>query len=304
MQDIRTPFYAFRYLVVLEGNQTSILNPAGISKEELAKNIFVELLTNSKTEWNYNRKRFVFYGIQSFDDRFFILKFVKETQESTLQEGETDVEKLIIPAVKFVYVFVDTLNQIIFIERNTSVFTNVSTCADKISKYMKEKLYDYHFSVNIYPLPSIDRFWSIVERSEKIFSLEITVSAPNMWHGGDEMRSLLQDLKNQVNNDEATFSVKSERGTLTLLQSSLKSMLDYILEVGGKYKLKITRANSEKKETINSKDNITRFQFQKHQSALYSDQELLELKAKSDLIHDAETRGQAEDNEPNDLNES
>lgn len=294
MKDKKSPFFAFRYLVTPIDNQISVLHELNKSKEELMREIVYSLNVNSKTEWVKGNKRYLIYGFQKKND-FFILKYARESNEKIYVEGESDIEVKGIKETKFVYLIIDVKHQVILIERNTSVFSSVRSAINILSDYFREKMREYDYVVNIYPLVSKKSFWNYVNEAEEIFELNLVLNAPNMPFLGDsDTRSVLQKIKDTTNNEEFEVGLKNKEGGLKIVQNTLGSWINYIREVGGKYMIKFKMNGIEQRKT--SYDDTAKTYIPRKKIEIYSDEELKNIEDKLKLMHNLENRDNA-DNE-------
>lgn len=168
MKEKRSPFFAFRYLVTPISEQITFTQLLNESKEVLITNLINDLAVNTKTEWTKGNKRYLFYGFQS-KENIYIIKFAKETNEKIYLEGDKDIEIKGIKEAKYVYLIIDTKNQIVLIERNVSVFQSINNSVSVLADYFRKKMRQYDYVVNIYPLATKKKFWNYVESADQIF---------------------------------------------------------------------------------------------------------------------------------------
>ena len=288
MTDKKSPFFAFRYLVTPVNNQVSVYHELNKSKEELMKEIVYSLNVNTKTEWLKGSKRYLIYGFQKKND-FFILKYARESNEKIYVEGESDIEIKGIKETKFVYLIIDVKHQVILIERNTTVFSSVRSAINILSDYFREKMREYDYVVNIYPLVSKKSFWNYIEEADEIYELNLLLNAPNMPFLGDsDTRSVLQKIKDTTNNEEFEIGLRNKEGNLQVIQETLGTWINYIREVGGKYIIKFKKNGIEQRKT--SYDDTAKTYIPRKKTENYSDEELKNIEDKLNLIHNLENR--------------
>lgn len=288
MTDKKSPFFAFRYLVTPVNNQVSVYHELNKSKEELMKEIVYSLNVNTKTEWLKGNKRYLIYGFQKKND-FFILKYARESNEKIYVEGESDIEIKGIKETKFVYLIIDVKHQVILIERNTTVFSSVRSAINILSDYFREKMREYDYVVNIYPLVSKKSFWNYIEEADEIYELNLLLNAPNMPFLGDsDTRSVLQKIKDTTNNEEFEIGLRNKEGNLQVIQETLGTWINYIREVGGKYIIKFKKNGIEQRKT--SYDDTAKTYIPRKKTENYSDEELKNIEDKLNLMHNLENR--------------
>jgi len=288
MKEKKSPFFAFRYLVTPIDNQVSVFHELNKSKEELMREIVYSLNINTKTEWAKGFKRYLIYGFQK-KNNFFILKYARESNEKIYVEGESDIEVKGIKETKFVYLIIDIEHQVILIERNTSVFSSVKSAINILSDYFREKMREFDYVVNIYPLVSKKSFWNYVEEADEIFELSLLLNAPNMPFLGDsDTRSVLQKIKDTTNNEEFEVGLRNKEGGLKVVEDTLGTWINYIREVGGKYMIKFKKNGIEQKKT--SYDDTAKTFIKRNKTEIYSDEELKNIEDKLKLMHNLENR--------------
>jgi hypothetical protein len=287
----RSPFYAFRYLVTPISEQLSIVQQLNKSKEELMFDIVENLAKDAKTEWIKRSKRFLFYGSQS-KDSIHIIKFAKESNNNIYIEGDDDIEVKGIKNAKYVYLIIDIEHQIILIERNSTVFNSTEYAIKIISEFFREKMREYDYVVNIYPLASKKKFWNYVDAADEIFELSLVLNAPNMaFFGNKDTREVLQMIKETTNNEEFDIAFKNKEGKLKIVKETLGGWVDYVREVGGKYILKFAINGVE--DTKTSENDTAKTFIKRKKNELYDDDELGNIKTKLEAIHKLESRDEA-----------
>lgn len=299
MRDSPSPFFAYRYLIAPINNQFSLFHLTYKPKEELIYDIFDEINTNHKTSWYKGQKKYLLYGYQK-DTNLFIFKFARVSKENIYLEGENDIEIQDIKEAKFVFVMIDTVHQIILIERNQTIFRNVESAKMVIEDFLKNSMKNFEYSVNVYPLVSDKVFWNYVDTADEIFELSLTLNAPNLGEGDKETRDILKIIKEATNNETLDISIKNTDGKLKVVRTFLGSWIDYILEIGGKYRLKIKKdgvTDTKTSETDTSKVHINVKKVEK-----YTENEIENIKEKTKKIHKLEGRNQLEQDEKTQAN--
>lgn len=293
MKERRSPFFAFRYLVTPVSEQISINQILNKSKEELMVDVIHNLSESTKTEWTRGSKRYLFYGSQSKKD-VFVIKFARETNEKIYVEGDDDIEIKGIKEAKYVYLIVDTKHQIILLERNLSVFNSMNNAISVLADFFREKMREFDYVVNIYPLASKRKFWNYVEKAEEIFELSLVMNAPNMaLFGHEDTRDVLQQIKEATNNEEFDIAFKNKDGNLKIVKETLGSWIDYVREIGGRYLLKYS-VNGVL-ETKTSETDTVKTYIQRKKNEKFTDDEIDNIKTKLDAIHKLESREDAEE---------
>lgn len=224
---------------------------------------------------------------------FVILKYARESNEKIYIEGESDIEIKGIKEAKYVFLIIDVKHQVILIERNTSVFNSVRSAINILSDYFRERMREFDYVVNIYPLVSKKSFWNYIDEADEVFELSLLLNAPNMPFLGDaDTRSVLQKIKDTINNEEFEIGLRNKEGTLTVVQETLGSWINYIREVGGKYMIKFKKNGVEQRKT--SYDDTAKTFIPRKKTELYNDEELKNIEDKLNMMHNLENRDNEE----------
>lgn len=283
MKQRRSPFLAYRYLVTSFDVQPTLFQLTQKSKEELIFDVFNVIDQSTKTVWKKGSKRFLFYGFQKARD-LFILKFAKETKENIFVEGDVDIEIKDIMEAKFIYVILDTKNQIILLQRNVSVFQTVNTPIELICSFMREKMKPFQYAVNIYPLVTEDKFWNYVSKAEEIYEVSFELNAPNMaLFGNSTTNALLKEIKKNTNNEKIDITLKNKEGKLKITKKILGDFIKYIQEVGGKYSIKYSKEGLT--DTKSSVTDTAMVSIVSKKNEKYSDEEISTIRTKLDSIN-------------------
>lgn len=288
MIDKRSPFYAHRYLVTPTSAQKTIIQELSKNKEELMVDIIRNLAEKTKTVFTSGGRRFLFYGFQELDD-VYIIKFARETNEKIYTEGENDIEIKDVKETKFIYLIIDTKNQVILMERNLSVFQQIESAINILASFFRSQMRHFDYVVNIYPLVSNKKFWSYVDTADDIYELTLEMNAPNMFFGNSDTREVLKEIKETTNNEVLDISFKNKEGRLKIARESLGNYIDYVREVGGKYMLKFRRNGI--KETKTSATDTAKTYIERKKTDKYTYEEMLEIKEKLLSMHTLESRG-------------
>lgn len=288
MKEKRSPFYAFRYLVTPISEQVTIIQELSKSKEELMREIVLNLATDIKTEWTKRNKRYLFYGFQS-KNNIYIVKYARETDEKIYVEGDDDIEIQGIKEAKYVYVIIDTQHQIVLLERNVSVFQSIDQAVNTLADFFRSQMKKYDYVVNIYPLVSKKKFWNYVDTADGIYELSLVMNAPNMaFFGNEDTREILQQIKETTNNEEFDISLKNKEGKLKIVRNALGGWIDYVREVGGKYLLKFSKNGVI--ETKTSETDTAKVYLERKRTEKYTDEEMKSIEEKMKSMHKLEDR--------------
>jgi hypothetical protein len=294
MSTKRVPFFAYRYLVTNQSLQTTIIQQINKSKEELFKEVVDGISADTKTEWKRGEKRYLIYGFQN-KSNINIIKFARESNENIYIEGEVDIEIKGIKEAKYVYIIIDTKHQIILIENNRSVFQEISTSVNIITDFFQKKMKEFDYVINIYPLSSKYKFWNYIESADELFELSLEMNSPNMpFFGNGETREILKILRESTNNETVEISIQNKQGKLKIIKETFGKYIDYVREVGGRYKLIFSKNGIKETTTSDTDTSMTYLPRKKEEK--YTDEEIDNISQKLISIHKLETREDESEN--------
>lgn len=276
---VRSPFYAFRYMVSPSDKQASLLHEwEEKTKEELVHEIFLDIASEHKLSYLQGKKRFLFFHVTDYNNNMFVFNFAKQKEGRKAIEGDTDIELVEDTQLKHIMLFIHTEYQIILIERKTTAFQNINSVLKHIEWYMRDRLRHYDYTFKLYPLAKSERFWQIVDSAEAIYELSLTFNAPNFGGGAEDLRDTLQNLKNETDNDQVTVEVKSEAGNLKIKKNFFDQFIEYITTIGGTYKLRYKHEGViEKRSNL---DDIEKTNIVRHREKEYTEEELKDVETK------------------------
>lgn len=248
-------FFAFRYLIT-QSKQLDLFGEQ-ISKEELVNNILSNLEINKKTIWSSNLKKYIFAGVEKYQDNLYFLKFARESNNTIYVENINDITKTKILEARYIYLIINTEFQIILIEQNRAIFQNFKTVTTLIAKYFNEYLSKNSLHLNIYPLATKYVFWHQVENADSIYQLTLKLNAPNMaFFANRHTQKILKIIKEETNNEELDIILKNSDGKLEVKRKGIGQWIDYVREIGGKYFMKYKDENEDQMKTISSSEDV------------------------------------------------
>ncbi|MDO8365184.1 MAG: hypothetical protein Q7T20_00200 [Saprospiraceae bacterium] len=290
MAEERSPFYAFRYFVSPSESPKHLFSDlerieTSKTKEELMHDVFSDLHKEHKTDFGHSNKRFLFYSFGAYKNRLFVFQFAKEETSRKSIEGPVSIQTIPDRSLKYVLMFVHPNYQILLVERKTTAFPNVDFIIRQLEWYFRDRMRHFGYTVNIHPLSRSEKFWEAVDNADFIYELSLTLNAPNIYFGDNDLREMLKEIKDDTNNDETVIEFKSVDGNLDIKKSVWQKWIDYISNVGGRYSLK-TKKIGESVEKQTNYDNAEKAHVIKHKEKEYTDDELQDVEMKMKIIHD------------------
>lgn len=285
MIEPRSLFYAYRYMVTpslpnlfthLEFVQT------GKTKEQLMYDVFDDIYNSNKTHFKLGRKRYIFFPVTKYKKQLFLLNFAKEERGKKYVEGETSIKLVDDNRLTPILLYIHSEYQILLIERKTTAFQDMRSAVKLLEWYFRDRMRQFEHTVRIYPLSNPEKFWETVESADEIYELSLTLNAPNMFGGNKDLRELIEEIKDETNNDETTLDLKSKDGNLNIKKLFWQKPIEYISKIGGKYGIVFKRDGAKQRQT--NHDNIEKTQIVRHKEEQYTDEELKNVEDKMKII--------------------
>jgi len=230
-------FYAFRYFLVAN-DQVSIYHNMIKDKREIIENIFKDLEKQNKISKILGDRRFILCLSYKISKDIYVCKFAKEKHFTKFEESEYDIKDIDDCDYPFVFLIVDVRNQIILIQHKSNVFRHISTAKNKLQEWImfNTEMYDYNFKLDEITHEHI--FWDYVKSAENIFEVNLKMKSPNLFDGWIDANEVLAILRGIFNNTETNIKLSNEKGKLKIEKKSLDSIIKYITDCGGEWRLK------------------------------------------------------------------
>lgn len=167
-----------------------------------------------------------------------------------------------IDAPYVLYIF-DIEEQVLFIERNTQVFSDEIAPFKHIKHYLNCELQEHGLEVDVKPLTSKGAFWDLVNELDKIYSVTFTLNAPNfLGESYDDLKMILDKESGLTNANQIEYSVRNESGYLHIPKNKrFQSTIGWVEDGGGEWKIKAKSHGKKKgrKKTYKNSQHITTF---------------------------------------------
>lgn len=150
----------------------------------------------------------------------------------------------------------DRYEQVILVERKTSVFPKAQAAAkafDKISNNIY--LAEHQLRSHIFPKLTDNSFWDSYDSLQYITTVEFDLATPNLFgNTKEELGGFLKEISNETNASEFKPVFKNKDGFLNLRNSKwVKILVDWTKDGGGSWSIWGRRNDNEKPKKIESK---------------------------------------------------
>lgn len=220
------------------------------TKEEVFDSFIKRLRREVRIQIPLEDNNFVMYYSGNISETRHLFKFAKETEQTLSQATVSDITETKVPDFPWCMIIVDTKEQIFLISKNSKISTNIVTLKNHIARAISFLLKESRVSLQLELMTNKHAFWdSVRHNSGEIRYIELTLISPNFLGQSYSTTKLLNELKDECNNDVMTWRLENTSGNLKISDKSpfFKDLLEYIANGCGTWKIK-----AEKKRTITS----------------------------------------------------
>lgn len=156
-----------------------------------------------------------------------------------------------------VLVLWDSDQQVILVERNTSVFPKYETVFKSIEYHFNNLVGSYELIVSVVPLTEEMEFWKFINMYRDIYRINFQLIAPNFFGNTQKsVKDILDAVKEEYNAPELSTQIANPMGGIKVSDSDTKiiSLLNWIKEGGGRWLIDVMGKRG-KKVTIKSSQN-------------------------------------------------
>ena len=200
--------------------------------------------------------------VKELDKNLVLLKQYKQTNVTVqkFNSSEEDIVPVEDDSLPFVFVIVSLGNQqMIAFQKKTTVFRDAQAAKSAFLRILKQHFDDPNITLSIDEISIEKRFWAIVDRAEKIYSMKLKLRSPNLFGGAFEIHSFLEAINEETNNDSVILELESESGDLTIEEEDYGDALAYIDAGGGSWEITCQNDSSQKRERIKSTSDVSSF---------------------------------------------
>jgi hypothetical protein len=219
-------------------------------------------LPSADLGFRYWGRQYAFVGFSDYANRFdanvepnrvFIGKMAKHRVIRTGELVPGDVIGRATDTWTPVWVVVDTRGQYIAVQSNAEIgrieqVKNILTAG--LRPYVRRT---YEYAVVVEPLTDPAAFWDVVETNELLHAVEVNLVSPNILDTNRAARESLAALKEVFGQDEVTVKLASHSGTLRPARRFLDSVLEYIGNGEGWWRVAARAAPGRRKRWYTSR---------------------------------------------------
>lgn len=250
-------FFCFRYFEVKRQNSLFESGSPSLMRRVIERCKKAKIETVSADD-----KRSGLIFVKKLDEDLVLLKQYKQTHVTVqkFNPSEEDIVPIEDDSLPFIFVIVFLgQRQMIAFQKKTTVFRDAQAAKKAFLKILKAHFDDPSISLSIDEISTKRRFWQIVERAEKIYSLKLKLRSPNLFGGAFKINSFLKAVNSETNNDSMTLELESANGDLIIEEEDYGDALSYIDAGGGSWELTCQSALSRKRDRIKSTSDVSSF---------------------------------------------
>lgn len=244
-------FFAYRYFLVSD-TQTSLF-PSKKEKEKVRDDIY-QLFNNQKLIYFIDDRKYLFYHTRKVSDCVSICKLAKETSYIKNDEGEKDIRPEPDVQYPYIYIIVDTKQQIILLQKKSSVYRKISSAKKDIEMFILKNIDLGNFIFSLDEISNKQKFWDLVVEAEGFVSLELRLRSPNLFGARFEASKFLQIQKELYNTTDISVKFENKNGKLNVKKEQFETYIDYISAGAGNYIARYLKFGKIRKKS--SVDNI------------------------------------------------
>lgn len=250
-------FGAYRYFII-PSQQLSFYDAVEETRDIAVSNFFSGFLTSKKRSWELNGRKHLLVFNRKLSGSTYFFKFGIETVRTVFVEGTADIENTDEIDYPFIYVVVDTKQQIVLIEMKTSVFSTLNVAKNRLKDCFEKGFNLDGFEVIFKEILDPSTFWDFVDNSQGVYEVALTLNSPNLFGGFLSTNKMLKEIKKTYNNLQTTIKISNKKAPLTNISKENQSLTDairYASGGGGEWTVVVSSKNA-KRVTFKSKHNI------------------------------------------------
>lgn len=235
-------FNPYRYFIMLEENNETFFSQSQgpypyIHKERIIYDFFNKIKSSGYPfEFSFCDKTYHIVHRGQFG-KYNLIKLSISTLKTVHKLLTDDIKSDSIDDNPYVFVIIDTSNQILLIQHDPDVFRQTKTAAKALCEAMNNFTHEYMYEIAVNPMLTREDFWNIVDNNDIVTSVEFELESPNLFEGIIEVSELLKKLRQLYNNTKTKIKLYNRNKSLTLKKDNkeLESTIDYASAGGGKW---------------------------------------------------------------------
>lgn len=241
-------YYCYRYFIV--PNQQSAMFGARNQMADLVAACRHRPL-EKKVE---SGKTYGLVYVREIESDVFLLKFYRNStvKKYTFNDNRDDITETYDLSLPFIYVVLSTVNQIVLLGCNSSVFQHPESAKNAFRSFLVASINDPNITLSLDPIVDNAGFWHLVRSASKIYRLSLTLRSPNLFGTAKKTSDFLAAVQEEVNNDSLSLKFENESGALKISEDEFGDALAYADGGGGEWSLEYEERAGREKATAKS----------------------------------------------------
>lgn len=154
-----------------------------------------------------------------------------------------------------VYFLWDRDEQVILLEKNTSIFQNYETVLRSIADHLNNQLAKYELRVFIEPLTEKTDFWRAINTYEYLYEVTFELHMPNLFgETQKDIKNILEIFRETYNATGVSDQISNPDGRLNIPinDPQVSTKLEWITKGGGLWSIKGKKVDGKRKVKITS----------------------------------------------------
>ena len=247
-------FYSYRYFIT-SGPQTAFIK----KQNQISK--LIQMCKQSHLQKTLKGERiFGMVYIREIAASVHLLKFYKA---STITKYEFDLYDDIAAVqdetLPFVFVVIDTNNQIVLMSKNTSVFPKERSGQLAFQSFVRALLNDENVVFSLEPIVENSEFWLLIDRADRVYKFRLSLRSPNLFGGYNSTDDFLKMVEEATSTDQVAVELESQNGSLIVAPQQFGDPLSYADGGGGDWSIELSFPGEPERVKIRSGSKIKTF---------------------------------------------
>jgi hypothetical protein len=248
-------FYGGRIsLLPIQGN---IFYSEGIEKK-------FDLILKSlsfKREFKFHNRKIILEPILNQDNRFLGGKIGKESIRKLPKRPDGTLRKISEHLYPYVLFFIIEDEQVILIQRDTTVFKHELTAFNCLEDYFNRELFDLGLETSIKPLTIRGKFWDIYKDAEKVYGVKFSLKAPNyLGIHYENLSQMLKTIKDETNANDIDYGIANRSGDLQIRdKEKMQPLINWTEDGGGEWDID-AQMSGKSRRTYKNSEQLTTFE--------------------------------------------
>lgn len=132
-------------------------------------------------------------------------------------------------------------NQVVVVKLKAEVLPDAINAKLVFENLFSQQMKDTGYSIRFEPVTTDNAFWSVLEASDKVYSVSLVLHSPNLFGANSKANEALKEIQDDCNNDDIAIRLISSEGNLTIKEKNFESYIEYAEQGGGLWRTKVRK---------------------------------------------------------------